>query len=108
MPLVLLAIGAIVVVAAVIALGNPFGGASPSASPGLAVGDGTCPTEQPAPLPAGEPHGHDHDAGGRHRRRDRRRAVADRDGQLRGPRACHFYDGSVFHRPPPSRTERPS
>jgi peptidyl-prolyl cis-trans isomerase B (cyclophilin B) len=100
-PLLLLAIGAIVVVAAVIALGNPFGapGGSPAPSGDLAVGDGTCPTAQPSSLPASQsrtvtittPKGN---------------IVLEIDGALSPIAAgnfvalatCHFYDGSVFHR----------
>jgi peptidyl-prolyl cis-trans isomerase B (cyclophilin B) len=100
-PLLLLAVAAIVVVAAVIALGNPFGSPAGSAAPSgdLAVGDGTCPTAQPAPLPAGQtrtvtittPKGD---------------IVLEIDGALSPIAAgnfvalvtCHFYDGSVFHR----------
>lgn len=109
--IILLAVAAVAVVAAVIALGNPFG--SPTASPttpaasapaGTAtsvVGDGTCPTAQPAPLAAGEtrtvtittPKGD---------------IVVEIDGSLSPIAAgnfvalvaCHFYDGSVFHRTP--------
>lgn len=99
--LILLAIGAIVIVGAVILLGNPFGkpAASPSPTTALVVGDGTCPTTQPAPLPAGEtrtvtittPKGV---------------IVIKVDGALSPIAAgnfvalvaCHFYDGSVFHR----------
>jgi cyclophilin family peptidyl-prolyl cis-trans isomerase len=98
-----LAIGAVVIAAAVILIGNPFGNpaASPSASPGtpLVVGDGSCPTSQPAALPAGEtrtvtistPMGD---------------IVIKVEGALSPIAAgnfvalaeCHFYDGSVFHR----------
>ena len=52
---------AVVVGAAVIVFGNPFGSPTPSASgaasgaaSAAAYGDGTCPTSQPAALPAGE------------------------------------------------------
>jgi len=90
-----------VIVAAVILIGNPFGKptASPSPSTALVVGDGSCPTAQPAPLPAGEtrtvtittPKG---------------AIVIEVDGALSPIAAgnfvalvaCHFYDGSVFHR----------
>lgn len=100
-PLILLAVGAVAVVAAVIAFGNPFGkpAASPSSSATLTVGDGTCPTAEPAPLAAGEsrtvtistPDGD---------------IVVQVDGALSPIAAgnfvalatCHFYDGSVFHR----------
>ena len=95
--LIILAVGAIAIAAAVILVGNPFG--SPTASPGLIVGDGTCPTTQPAALPAGQtrtvtittPKGD---------------IVLKVDGSLSPIAAgnfvalvaCHFYDGSEFHR----------
>jgi len=104
-PLIAFAIGAVVIAAAVILIGNPFGtpAASPSANPSTAgpvvVGDGNCPTSQPAALPAGEtrtvtistPKGD---------------IVLKIDGALSPIAAgnfvalvtCHFYDGSVFHR----------
>ena len=47
--LIVLAAIAVVIAAAVIIVGNPFGSATPSASP-VAYGDGTCPTSQPASL----------------------------------------------------------
>jgi cyclophilin family peptidyl-prolyl cis-trans isomerase len=90
-----------VIVAAVIAIGNPFAAPAASASPGatLVVGDGTCPTTQPAALAAGEtrtvtittPKGN---------------IVLEIDADLSPIAAgnfvalvaCHFYDGSVFHR----------
>jgi peptidyl-prolyl cis-trans isomerase B (cyclophilin B) len=54
-----LAIAAVAVGAGVLLLGNPFGTPATSPSPGPAAsagayGDGTCPTSQPAALPAGE------------------------------------------------------
>jgi peptidyl-prolyl cis-trans isomerase B (cyclophilin B) len=99
--LIALAIGAVVIVAAVILIGNPFGApaASPSPASAQVVGDGTCPTAQPATLPAGQtrtvtistPKGN---------------IVIKIDGGLSPIAAgnfvalvtCHFYDGSVFHR----------
>ena len=53
--LIALAIGALVIVGAVILIGNPFGTPLPTPGPSTArvVGDGTCPTAQPATLPAG-------------------------------------------------------
>ncbi|MEO5704762.1 MAG: peptidylprolyl isomerase [Candidatus Limnocylindrales bacterium] len=88
-----------------ILIGNPFGtpAASPSASGSptstLVVGDGTCPTEQPAPLAAGQ---------------TRTVTISTSKGDIvlkidavLSPIAagnfvalvtCHFYDGSVFHR----------
>jgi cyclophilin family peptidyl-prolyl cis-trans isomerase len=99
--IIVLVVGAIAIAAAVIAFGRPFGApaASPSPSVSTQVGDGTCPTAQPDPLPAGElrsvtistPQGD---------------IVIQVDGSL-SPIAtgnfialieCHFYDGSVFHR----------
>jgi Peptidyl-prolyl cis-trans isomerase (rotamase) - cyclophilin family len=102
-PLIIVVIGAVAIAVAVLAFGNPFG--SPTASPvpttSAIVGDGTCPTAQPAPLPAGEirtvtittPKGD---------------IVLEIDGSLSPIAAgnfvalvtCHFYDGSVFHRTP--------
>ncbi len=101
MPLILLAVGAIAIVAAVVAFGNPFGTPAASAAPSTTaqVGDGTCPTEQPASLPGGQtrfvtistPKGD---------------IVLKIEGVLSPIAAgnfvalvtCHFYDGSVFHR----------
>ena len=105
--LIVLIIGAVVIGAAVILIGNPFGtpaaSPSPGTSPTLAAvqshGDGTCPTSQPASLAAGDtrtvtietPKG---------------TIVMKIDGAL-APIAtgnfvalvgCHFYDGIVFHR----------
>ena len=98
-----LAIGAVAIAIGVLLFGNPFGAPSPSASAAATasdqVGDGTCPTQQPAALPAGEirsvtittPKGN---------------IEIEVDANL-GPIAagnfvaliqCHFYDGSVFHR----------
>ena len=105
LPLVLLAIGAIVVVAAVVALGNPFG--TPAASPTAAAaatpvpshGDGTCPTSQPASLAAGDVRTVTIET-------TLGTIVMKIDGAL-APNAtgnfvalvaCHFYDGIVFHR----------
>jgi cyclophilin family peptidyl-prolyl cis-trans isomerase len=104
-PLLLLAIGAIVVVAAVIALGNPFGapGASPSAAaaatPVPSHGDGTCPTQQPASLAAGDMRTVTIET-------TKGTIVMKIDGALAPIAtgnfvaliACHFYDGIVFHR----------
>ena len=105
-PLVLgLAVAAIVVVAGVLVLGNPFGAPSPSASgeatQGAAAshGDGTCPTSQPASLAAG-------DARMVTIQTDKGTIVMQIDG-ARAPIAtgnfvalvaCHFYDGITFHR----------
>jgi cyclophilin family peptidyl-prolyl cis-trans isomerase len=102
-PLIALALGAVAIAVAVLAFGNPFGapGASPSPTTSSVVGDGTCPTTQPAPLAKGEtrtvtittPVG---------------AIVLEVDGTLSPIAAgnfvalvsCHFYDGSVFHRTP--------
>jgi peptidyl-prolyl cis-trans isomerase B (cyclophilin B) len=106
--LIALVIGAVVIGAAVIALGNPFGtpAASPSPSAGAvgsagAYGDGTCPTSQPAALPAGE---------------SRLVTIETSLGtiviQVHGALSpiaagnfvalaeCEYYDGVVFHRTP--------
>ena len=104
-----LAIGAVLIGVAVIALGNPFGGAGSSPSPSSAGsagavqshGDGTCPKSQPASLPTGESRivtivtelGD---------------IVIKVDGALSpiaagnfvALAACKFYDGIVFHRTP--------
>jgi peptidyl-prolyl cis-trans isomerase B (cyclophilin B) len=104
--LLVLAIGAVVIGAAVIALGNPFGtpAASPSASAGAvgsaaAYGDGTCPTSQPAELPAGESRLVTIET-------SLGTIVIRVDGAL-SPIAtgnfvalaeCEYYDGVVFHR----------
>jgi len=108
-----LAIAAVVVVAAVFLIGNPFGGPGASPSPGgsdvaggtpteaavASHGDGTCPTAQPASLAAGDV---------------RTVTIQTTKGtivlQIQGGRApiatgnfvalvaCHFYDGITFHR----------
>ena len=105
--LIALAGVALAVVAAVIIFGKPFGSPAASASPSAAattstvVGDGTCPTAQPNPLPAGE---------------IRTVTISTPKGNIviavtasLAPIAagnfvalvtCHFYDGSVFHRTP--------
>ena len=99
--LIILAIGAVAIAAAVILIGNPFGTPAASLAPtaALVVGDGTCPTTQPVALPAGQtrtvtistPKGN---------------IVVKVDGSLSpiaagnfvALAACHFYDGSEFHR----------
>jgi cyclophilin family peptidyl-prolyl cis-trans isomerase len=103
--LYLLAGVAVAIGAAVLLLGNPFGAPTPSPSAvatlGSVVGDGTCPTAQPAPLAAGQT-----------RTVTIKTAKGDIvlkiDGSL-SPIAAgnfvalvtfHFYDGSVFHRTP--------
>lgn len=102
--LLILAIGAVAIGAAVIFLGNPFGGAGPSPSPSgsgspSVYGDGTCPTSQPAALPAGES-----------RLVTIETELGDIVIQVEGvfsPIAagnfvalaeCEYYDGIVFHR----------
>lgn len=99
--LLALVIGGLVIGAAVIALGNPFGTASPSSSPAASggVGDGTCPTTEPAPLAAGQTRlvTIETELGD---------IVLKIDGALSPIAAgnfvalatCHFYDGLVFHR----------
>lgn len=106
-PLIFLGVAAAVIVAAVILLGNPFGtpAASPSAStaavatPVPSHGDGTCPTEQPASLAAGDVRTVTIET-------TKGTIVMKIDGAL-APIAtgnfvalatCHFYDGIVFHR----------
>ena len=102
-----LAVAAVVVVAAVFLIGNPFGGASPSPSPSGAAtqaaiashGDGTCPTTQPASLAAG-------DVRTVSIQTDKGTIVMRIDGALAPIAtgnfvalvACHFYDGITFHR----------
>jgi len=100
-----LAVAAIVVVAGVIVLGNPFGAPSPSGSAEATQGavashgDGTCPTSQPASLAAG-------DLRTVTIKTDKGTIVMQIDGS-RAPIAtgnfvalvaCHFYDGITFHR----------
>lgn len=101
-----LAGAAALVGAAVIVIGNPFGAPAPSASgaasgPASAAvfGDGTCPTSQPAALPAGESRlvTISTDLGD---------IVLRIDGALSPIAAgnfvalaeCEYYDGVVFHR----------
>jgi peptidyl-prolyl cis-trans isomerase B (cyclophilin B) len=102
-PLLALGAVAVAVVVGVIAFGNPFGGgAAASASPGASAvvhGDGTCPTSQPEPLPAGESRlvTITTDLGD---------IVIRVDGALSPIAAgnfvalaeCAFYDGVAFHR----------
>ena len=101
-----LALGAVLIGGAVLLFGNPFG-AGPSASPSGAVGtpaaygDGTCPTSQPAALPAGEA----------------RLVTIETEfgdivirvegvfspiaaGNFVALAECEYYDGTVFHRTP--------
>ena len=105
-PLVLgLAVAAIVVVAGVIALGNPFGAPSPSASGEASQaavashGDGTCPTSQPASLAATDARTVtiQTDKGTIVMRIDGSRAPIA-TGNFVALVACHFYDGITFHR----------
>ncbi len=100
-----LAVAAVVVGAAVIIIGKPFGGgaaASPSPSSeatAAGYGDGTCPTSQPASLSAGEMATVTIQTA-------KGTIVMQIDGS-RAPIAtgnfvalvaCHFYDGLTFHR----------
>jgi peptidyl-prolyl cis-trans isomerase B (cyclophilin B) len=106
--LIALVIGAVVIGAAVIALGNPFGSPAPSPSPSAAAGgtaepfgDGTCPTSQPAALPAGESRLVTIET-------SLGTIVIQVDGALSPIAAgnfvalaeCEYYDGVVFHRTP--------
>jgi cyclophilin family peptidyl-prolyl cis-trans isomerase len=101
-----LAGAAALVGAAVIVIGNPFGAPTPSASTAASgsasaavYGDGTCPTSQPAALPAGESRlvTISTDVGD---------IVLRVDGALSPIAAgnfvalaeCEYYDGVVFHR----------
>jgi peptidyl-prolyl cis-trans isomerase B (cyclophilin B) len=93
-----LAIAALAVGAGVILLGNPFG--TPAASPTAAVyGDGTCPTAQPAPLPAGQSRLATIET-------SLGKIVVRVDGALSPIAAgnfvalaeCGYYDGVIFHR----------
>ena len=106
-----LAIAAVVVAAAVILIGNPFGGAAPSASPGPSAsgaatqaavqshGDGTCPTSQPASLAAGQVKTITIEtAKGTIVMRIDGSLAPIATGNFVALAACHFYDGIVFHR----------
>jgi peptidyl-prolyl cis-trans isomerase B (cyclophilin B) len=106
-----LAIAAVVVIAAVFVLGNPFGGgASASPSPGESTAGGSptpaatraltgCPAQAPAGLPAGEKH----DVTISTPKGD---IVIEVDASLAPVAAanfialatCHYYDGVIFHR----------
>jgi peptidyl-prolyl cis-trans isomerase B (cyclophilin B) len=117
-PLIALAVAAVAVGAAVILLGNPFGSPGSSASPGASgsgasgsgasgspgasgqvIGDGTCPTAEPAPLAAGESKLVTI-------KTEKGDIVIKVDGFLSPIAAgnfvalagCKFYDGVVFHR----------
>jgi len=104
-PVVLgLAVAAVVVGAAVLLIGKPFGGPGASPSPSAessaaSYGDGTCPTGQPAALKAG-------DLATVTIQTAKGTIVMQIDGS-RAPIAtgnfialvaCHFYDGLTFHR----------
>ena len=110
MPLIALAVAAVAVGAAVILLGNPFGGpgasAGPSAGPSAAAsgsgyGDGTCPTSEPDALGPG-------DSKLVTIKTEKGDIVIKVDGFLSPIAAgnfvalaeCKFYDGVVFHRTP--------
>jgi peptidyl-prolyl cis-trans isomerase B (cyclophilin B) len=101
-----LAGAAVLVGAAVILLGNPFGTPAPSGSPAASgaaspasYGDGTCPTSQPAELPTGESRLVTITT-------DLGEIVIRVDGALSPIAAgnfvalaeCEYYDGVVFHR----------
>ena len=100
-----LAGAAVLVGAAVIALGNPFGTPTPSGSAAAGsgsaseYGDGTCPMSPPAPLEAGEVRTVTIQT-------DQGEIIMRIDGTL-APNAtgnfttlveCEYYDGLVFHR----------
>jgi cyclophilin family peptidyl-prolyl cis-trans isomerase len=104
-PVVLgLAFAAVLVGAAVLLIGKPFGGPVASSSPSAgssaaSYGDGTCPTSQPAALKAG-------DLATVTIQTAKGTIVMQIDGS-RAPIAtgnfialvaCHFYDGLTFHR----------
>ena len=96
-----LAVAAVVVVAAVFLIGNPFGSPSASASPSAAppFGDGTCPTSQPPALAADATRYVTIDT-------DLGDIVIKVDGALSPIAAgnvialaeCQYYDGVPFHR----------
>ncbi len=96
-----LALAAVAIAAVVLLIGNPFGTPAASAGPSSAttVGDGTCPTSQPAPLAAGESRTVTIST-------SKGSIVIRVDGVLSPIAAgnfvalvtCRFYDGSVFHR----------
>jgi peptidyl-prolyl cis-trans isomerase B (cyclophilin B) len=106
-PIIVLAIGAVAIVAAVVALGNPFGAPAASPSPSTAAlatpvgshGDGTCPTSQPPSLAAGDIRTVTIET-------TKGTIVMKIDGSLApiaggnfvALAACRFYDGIVFHR----------
>ena len=99
-----LAIAAVLGIAAIVIVGNPFGGPTPSASAGSTsspYGDGTCPTSQPAALGATEVKYVSIET-------EKGAMVLKIDGAL-SPIAggnfvalaeCGYYDGVVFHRTP--------
>jgi len=102
-----LAVAAVVVVAAVILVGNPFGTASPSPSASggatqgaiASHGDGTCPTSQPASLAAGQVKTVTiQTAKGTIVLRIDGSLAPIATGNFVALAACHFYDGIVFHR----------
>jgi cyclophilin family peptidyl-prolyl cis-trans isomerase len=99
--LIVLAVAAVAIGAAVLLIGNPFGKPTPSASPSAApvLGDGTCPTSQPAALAATDKRTVTIETA-------KGTIVMSIDG-ARAPIAtgnfvalatCHFYDGITFHR----------
>lgn len=104
-----LAIAAILIGAVVVLIGNPFGSATPSASPGgsgaasqaaaASHGDGTCPTSQPASLTAGQVKIVTiQTAKGTIVMRIDGSLAPIATGNFVALVACHFYDGIVFHR----------
>jgi cyclophilin family peptidyl-prolyl cis-trans isomerase len=99
--LIALVVGAIAVGAAVILLGNPFGGAgaSPSAVAVASHGDGTCPTKQPPALSAADVRTVTIETPkGNITMRIDATVSPIAAGNFVALVACHFYDGIVFHR----------
>lgn len=113
-PLLALAVAGVAVGAAVILLGNPFGGPTASASPSAgaaassAYGDGTCPTSEPEGLGPAESKLVTI-------KTEKGDIVIKVDGFLSPIAAgnfvalaeCEFYDGVVFHRTAALQTGTP-
>jgi cyclophilin family peptidyl-prolyl cis-trans isomerase len=112
-PLIALAVAAVAVGAAVILLGNPFGGPGASASPSApaassAYGDGTCPASEPEGLASNDSRLVTIET-------EKGDIVIKVDGFLSPIAAgnfvalaeCKFYDGVVFHRTAALQTGTP-
>jgi cyclophilin family peptidyl-prolyl cis-trans isomerase len=106
-PLIFLGVAAAVIVAAVILLGNPFGTPAASPSPSAAAvatsapshGDGTCPTEAPAPLAAGDVRTVTIETTkGTIVMKIDGASAPNATGNFVALAACHYFDGIVFHR----------